>query len=52
LRAGTLNPGRKAQASLTKLAGDFAREQVRAAGVVPPADPIDCCVAYLETIAY
>jgi len=50
LRAGALHPGRKALASLATVAGDFAREQLRAAGVVPPVDPIDCCAAYLETV--
>ncbi len=51
LRAGTLDPGRKAQASLTRVAGDFALEKLRESGVVPSADPIDCCAAYLETVA-
>jgi len=47
LRAGSLNAGPRAQASLTRVAGDFAREQLRETGVVPPADPVDCCAAYL-----
>ena len=49
LREGSLAPGPRAQASLTRVADDFAREQLRAVGVVPPANPVDCCAAYLET---
>lgn len=44
LRAGTLDPGRKGETSLTKVAGDFARER----GLVPPAHPVDSCAAYLH----
>jgi len=50
LRDGSLVPGPRAQDSLAKVAGDFAREQLWETGVVPPADPIDCCAAYLETV--
>lgn len=48
LRAGTLDPGRKAEISLTKVAGDFARDQLRKAGIVPAAHSIDRCAAYLH----
>lgn len=40
-------PGSEGKASLTRVAGDFAGEQLTKAGIVPPADPVDCCAAYL-----
>ena len=45
LKAGVLDPGRKAKASLTRVAGDFAPEQLRETRIVPPAAPVDCCAA-------
>lgn len=50
LKAGTLESGRKGMASLTRVAGEFAHECLRSTGAVPPADHLDCCVAYLESI--
>jgi len=48
LRRGALDPGRRATASLTRVAHGFAREQLREVGAVPPANPVDCCAAYLQ----
>ena len=51
LRAGTLAPGPKAQTTLTKLAGDFARNKLREEGLTPPVTATDCCAAYLVVLS-
>jgi hypothetical protein len=48
VRAGTYNPTRRTKGRLTSAAGEFARARLRAEGVVPPGDPVDCCAAYLN----
>lgn len=51
LRAGSLNAGPRAQTTLTKLAGDFARNKLREEGLTPPVTATDCCAAYLVVLS-
>jgi hypothetical protein len=50
VRAGTYNPTNRSKRRLIPAAREFSRASLRAAGVVPPGDPVDCCAAYLEVL--
>ena len=47
-RTGVFRGTARTRHRLTKVAGDFARAKLRDAGVVGPADPIDCCASLLQ----
>jgi hypothetical protein len=50
-KRGVYNPTPRTKARLTHAAGAFARQQLRDAGVQPPATAVDCCGALLLELA-
>ncbi len=50
VKAGTFRGTARTRTRLAVLTGDLARERLRDEGITPPADPIDCCAAYLEVV--
>lgn len=47
VKAGSFRGTARTRTRLTVLTGDLARERLREEGTTPPADPIDCCAAYV-----